>query len=56
MNDELLTVKQLCEWLQITRKTSERWRAKGMPYMKHGKLIRFQKEEVLKWLKENTKM
>ena len=55
MEERLLTERQLCEWLQITRATAWRWRKEGMPCIKHGKSIRFEKDEILKWLKTNGK-
>jgi excisionase family DNA binding protein len=52
MEDEILTVEELCKWLKITRKTSERWRQKGMPFIKVDKAVRFSKNDVERWLKE----
>lgn len=51
MEKDFITVEQLCEWLNISRKTSERWRKSGMPYIKQGRLIRFDKTAVTEWLK-----
>lgn len=51
--EELLTEKELCEWLKITPMTAYRWRKKGMPYMGARKSIRYSSEDVLKWLKQN---
>ena len=50
--DEIVTEKELCEWLKITAMTAYRWRKNGMPYIGKKKSIRYSKEEVLKWLKE----
>lgn len=56
MEQELLTTPELCKWLKITRSTAWRWRKEGgMPYIGQGKSLRYQKEEVLKWLKKNGK-
>jgi len=55
MDDKLLTEKDLCEWLQVVRSTVWKWRQDGLPYIKVGKAVRFDKKEVLKWLKENGK-
>lgn len=52
MDDNLLTVDELCEWLKVTRKTTERWRKDGMPYLKIGRTVRFDKTEVVKWIEE----
>lgn len=55
MDDNLLTVDELCEWLKVTRKTTERWRKDGMPYLKIGRTVRFDKTEVVKWIEEKQK-
>lgn len=53
--EEILTEEELCEWLHVTRSTAWRWRKEGMPCIKYGRTVRFEKAEVLKWLKENNK-
>ncbi len=55
MDDEMLTVEELCKWLKINRKTSERWRLKGMPFIKVDKAVRFSKQDVERWLKDTQK-
>jgi excisionase family DNA binding protein len=55
MEERLLTVDELCEWLQIGRATLWRWRKQGMPYIKHGNSVRFDKADVLEWLKQQDK-
>jgi excisionase family DNA binding protein len=55
MENEMLTVEELCAWLKVTRKTTERWRKDGLPYIKVGRSVRFEKDEVLKWLKDNQR-
>lgn len=51
MEKEFLTVEQLCQWLNISRRTSERWRKAGMPFIKQGSVIRFDRKAVTEWLK-----
>lgn len=46
-----LTTKDLCELLKVSRVTLLKWRKEGMPYEKFGKLVRFDKDKVLEWLK-----
>lgn len=53
--EELLTKEELCRWLKISRPTVDRWRKQGLPFIKTGRLVRFDKNDVLKWLKENSK-
>ncbi|SHF60633.1 transcriptional regulator, AlpA family [Desulforamulus putei DSM 12395] len=55
MKDELLTTDEICEWLKVTRRTIERWRKNGLPFFKIGSSVRFNKEEVLKWIEQNSK-
>ena len=50
MSEELLTVNELCEWLKVTRITVERWRKKDMPFIKVGKIVRFDRAKVNEWL------
>ncbi|HBN82576.1 MAG TPA: DNA-binding protein [Clostridiales bacterium] len=52
---DIITEKQLCEWLSISPSTAWRWRKAGMPYMGKKKSIRYSKKEVEKWLKLQTK-
>jgi len=46
------TTKELCERLRVTRQTIGEWRKLGMPFEKFGKLVRFDYDEVKKWLLE----
>jgi len=51
VDKEFISVDKLCEWLEISRRTSERWRKAGMPFIKQGNIIRFDKDAVSEWLK-----
>lgn len=56
MDKEYITVEQLCEWLKISRRTTERWRKEeGLPFIKKGRSVRFDKQAVIEWLKKNDK-
>ncbi len=55
MEEEILTKQQLAKFLQVTERTIDRLREEGMPHFKVGKVIRFEKEAVLNWLKQNGK-
>ena len=48
----LISTKELCELVGVTRTTINNWRKEGMPFKKFGKLVRFDKGEVMKWLDE----
>ncbi|MCM3425583.1 helix-turn-helix domain-containing protein [Bacillus paralicheniformis] len=51
--EKLLTPKQLSEILQVSIETLRRWRKEGMPYKQIGRSVRFNQEEVEKWIEEN---
>ena len=53
---ELLTSKEAAEFLKISRHTLEAWRCKGEgpPFMRAGRLARYDKEELERWLKSRT--
>jgi excisionase family DNA binding protein len=55
MQNEIITVDELCSWLKVSRKTTERWRKEGLAYMQIGRSIRFEKEAVLQWLKDHSR-
>ena len=47
----MLTKKELAEKLSVSVYTVDRLIAKGMPRVKVGSCVRFEYEEVVKWLK-----
>lgn len=50
-----ITESELCEWLKITPSTAWRWRKRGMPHIGTRKSIRYNKEQVEKWLQEKAR-
>ena len=50
----LLTVQQLQEALNVSRSTVYEMRKKGMPYKEIGKSVRFDYNEVMKWIDEGN--
>lgn len=48
----MLTKQEVMEWLKVSLTTIDRLMKQGMPYTKIGKAVRFEKEDVEKWLKE----
>lgn len=53
--DNLLSKQQLAEYLQVSEMTIDRWRKKGLPWTRAGvKLVRFNLDEVNKWLEEQA--
>lgn len=56
MAEDLMTTEEICQWLKVQRRTIEKWRKeKGLPFLKIGKSVRFEKSAVEKWIKENSK-
>ena len=53
--DNLITTKDLCNLLKVTRQTVANYRKEGMPYKKFGILVRFNKDEVNEWLENKNK-
>ena len=57
-NSNLLTPKQLAEHLGVTVGTLSVWRSNKtypIPYIKVGSLIRYDLEQVQRWLETRTK-
>ncbi len=51
MAQEILTIKQVAEYLQLNEKTIYRMvKTKGIPFFKVGGSIRFRKTIVEKWI------
>ena len=53
MNEQFYTKSELAEFLKVSERTIDRMRSEGLPSFKMGVNVRFEKELVLKWLKEN---
>ena len=52
----LLTENELCEILRVERLFLYRCRKRGMPYIRLGsKLVRYNLDDVVSWLNENSK-
>ena len=49
----MLSTKELAKYLNVSKKTIYNYRQRGMPYVKVGGVMRYDKKEVMKWLKEN---
>ena len=51
----LLTVKELAEWLNTPIKTIYKWVSeRKIPYLKLGKLLRFDRAIIQAWLSERS--
>lgn len=53
MSDEILTLKELAEYLKLTEKTAYRLAAEGkLPGFKVGGSWRFKSEDINTWIEE----
>ncbi len=53
---ELLTTQDVADWLKIKKHTLEVQRSEGnpaIPYIKIGRLVRYDKQDVLEYLRAN---
>ena len=48
---KFLTIEDLAEMLQVTRTTIYNLKSKGLPFIKLGRNIRFDQDEVIEWIK-----
>ncbi|MEH6575682.1 MAG: helix-turn-helix domain-containing protein [Amphritea sp.] len=56
MTDQILTLKEVAEYLKLAEKTAYRLAAEGkLPGFKVGGSWRFKKEDIENWIKEQTK-
>lgn len=51
----LLNKDEMAKALGISRATLDLLRKEGLPWLKVGSQVRFDSEDVLRWLKENRK-
>lgn len=55
-NDDILTVKELAEYLKIAEKTAYRFALEGkVPGFKVGNSWRFRKSEIDRWIAEQER-
>lgn len=56
MNDEILTLKEVAEYLKLAEKTAYRLAAEGkLPGFKVGGSWRFKREDIDRWIEEKEK-
>ena len=56
MNDEILTLKEVAEYLKLAEKTAYRLAAEGkLPGFKVGGSWRFKEADIERWIEENKK-
>lgn len=47
---KFLTIEQVAEMLQVTKMTIYNFQKKGLPFIKLGKNVRFDKDDVIEWV------
>ena len=50
LNSPFLNKQQTCDYLGISNNTLDSWIRKGLPIIRIGKTIRFDKAEINRWL------
>lgn len=54
--DDILTIKQVADYLKIAEKTAYRLAAEGaIPGFKVGGSWRFRQDDIINWVKQQTK-
>jgi len=48
---KFLTIEQVAEMLQVTRATIYKLQKKGLPFIKLGRNVRYDKDDVIDWAK-----
>jgi len=56
MKNDILTIKQVADYLKIAEKTAYRLAAEGaIPGFKVGGSWRFRQDDIINWVKQQTK-
>lgn len=50
LNSPFLNKQQACNYLSISNNTLDSWIKQGLPYIRVGKTVRFDKTEINRWL------
>ena len=57
MSDEIMTLKEVADYLKLAEKTAYRLAAEGkLPGFKVGGSWRFKKEDILQWIEESKNL
>lgn len=52
VNSPFLNKKQACTYLGVSNNTLDTWILRGLPTIRIGKIIRFDKGEIRKWMNQ----
>jgi excisionase family DNA binding protein len=55
MEEKYLTVDELRQLFKVSRATVDRWRKEGLPFIKQGRLVRFDREKAEAWFNKRNK-
>jgi len=55
IDETYITTEELCQWLKISKATANNWRRLGLPFVRFGNTVRYEKVKVQKWLEEKGK-
>jgi len=55
LESPFLNKQQACHYLGISNNTLDSWIKKGLPYIRVGKTIRFDRAEINRWLQKQQK-
>jgi excisionase family DNA binding protein len=47
----MITREELAKEMQVCDRTIDLWRKRGLPFLKIGRFVRFEREAVENWLK-----
>lgn len=50
---QLLTINELMSFLKVKRNTVYELRRKGLPVIHLGRSVRFERDEIIKWVRSN---
>jgi excisionase family DNA binding protein len=45
-----MTIEEVAELLKVARSTVYKFKGMGLPFIKIGKTVRFEKDDVLNWI------
>jgi phage terminase Nu1 subunit (DNA packaging protein) len=54
MDKEFMTINELEQMFKVSRTTIDRWRKSGLPCIKIGRGVRFERDIAIKWIQTET--
>ena len=54
--NKLYTTAEIADKFQVTRQTLDKWKLKGLPFIRIDNIIRYNIDDVMEWVEQyNTK-